>query len=158
MSYNGGAGQANGAYDRFRSFAERYLIARAETFEPGKELEQGWQTIMDAKKLYQMMARASVDEAPDEARNATQAGAQQAAQQAYGHIIPNTPRAFLPSTSSEVQLKQALDLANDLAKHGSPVPGIFKSMISHLLTQVGLAKYNAGARNNAKIGKITYRR
>ena len=44
------------APDRFRSFAERYIIARAPEFTKGKELEEGWQAIQDAKKLYQMTA------------------------------------------------------------------------------------------------------
>jgi hypothetical protein len=59
------AGQSARVYsgppDRFRSFAERYIIARAETFTKGKELEEGWQAIQDAKKLYQMTNDASRD-------------------------------------------------------------------------------------------------
>lgn len=40
---------------RFRSFAERYLIARAHTWEPGKETEMAWVTTLDAKRFYRMI-------------------------------------------------------------------------------------------------------
>ena len=49
MTPVGSIGQ-NGRYDRFRSFAERYIIARAPEFTKGKELEEGWQAIQDAKE------------------------------------------------------------------------------------------------------------
>ena len=67
MTPVGSIGQ-NGRYDRFRSFAERYIIARAPEFTKGKELEEGWQAIQDAKKLYQMTANSSRD--AEEAENA----------------------------------------------------------------------------------------
>ena len=59
-------------YDRFRSFAERYIIARAAEFTKGKELEEGWQAIQDAKKLYQMTADASTDAENTEQAQAVQ--------------------------------------------------------------------------------------
>ena len=37
------------------------MIERAGQFTRGKELEEGWQVIQDAKKLYQMIATASRD-------------------------------------------------------------------------------------------------
>ena len=76
---NGGMGQAtsksSGGYgqtDRFRSFAERYIIERASSFIKGKELEEGWQAAQDAKKLYQIIADiAQVDQSPSEITSPT---------------------------------------------------------------------------------------
>lgn len=42
--------------DRWRSFAERYVIARAASFRPGFELEDGWRAVKDAEKIYLMVA------------------------------------------------------------------------------------------------------
>lgn len=42
---------------RFRSFAERYLIARAGFLRTGHELEDGWKVLLDAKSLYVMIRR-----------------------------------------------------------------------------------------------------
>lgn len=42
---------------RFRSFAERYMIARAHNFRVGHEKEDQWQCILDAKTAYAMIAR-----------------------------------------------------------------------------------------------------
>lgn len=39
-------------YDRFRSFAERYVVARAVHFRAGKEKEDGWNATLDAITLY----------------------------------------------------------------------------------------------------------
>jgi hypothetical protein len=44
-------------YDRFRSFAERYIIARADKFKPGSEREDGWLALKDAETLYEMIGR-----------------------------------------------------------------------------------------------------
>lgn len=46
----------NNDYTRFRSFAERYVVERAASFEKGKELEDGWRAVEDAKKLFIMIA------------------------------------------------------------------------------------------------------
>jgi hypothetical protein len=57
-----GAGVASPVmHDRFRSFAERYVIERASTFVKGRELEEGWRAIQDAKKLYVMIADGLVE-------------------------------------------------------------------------------------------------
>lgn len=40
---------------RFRSFAERYVIARAATFRAGQEDEDGWAAALQAKSLYRKM-------------------------------------------------------------------------------------------------------
>lgn len=39
---------------RFRSFAERYVIARAETFRPGHEADDGHACILMARTIYKM--------------------------------------------------------------------------------------------------------
>lgn len=57
--------------DRFRSFAERYIIARAASFRTGHELEDGWHAVQDAKKLYGM-ARDGADEINNAERQARQ--------------------------------------------------------------------------------------
>lgn len=38
---------------RWRSFAERYLIERAATFEPGEEVKGIWQETLNALTAYQ---------------------------------------------------------------------------------------------------------
>lgn len=37
---------------RFRSFAERYIIARATTFTVGNEANDAWKALLDAKSIY----------------------------------------------------------------------------------------------------------
>src|SRR3954471_4515981 len=44
--------------DRFRSFCERYIIERAGKFDVGREQEQAWLALQDAKKIYGMVAAA----------------------------------------------------------------------------------------------------
>lgn len=57
--------------DRFRSFAERYVIARAGSFDPSKSLEDSWACVQEAKKVYMLIARASDDlEPPQQVPNA----------------------------------------------------------------------------------------
>lgn len=48
----------------FKAFAESYLIARAPTFEKGKELEEGWNAMLTARTLWRGLERMStiVDE------------------------------------------------------------------------------------------------
>jgi hypothetical protein len=48
-------------YDRLSSFIERYVIERASTFTKGKELEDGWRAVQNAKKIYQMIADGVVE-------------------------------------------------------------------------------------------------
>lgn len=48
-------------FDRFRSFAERYIVERAATFTKGKEREEAWTATLDAKTIYHNIARASRD-------------------------------------------------------------------------------------------------
>ena len=42
--------------ERFRSFAERYVVERASTLEPGKEREQAFTVILDARCIYEQIA------------------------------------------------------------------------------------------------------
>lgn len=44
---------------RFRSFAERYIIARAHLFRvpPSEHAEDQWECILDAKRCYAMVER-----------------------------------------------------------------------------------------------------
>lgn len=53
---------------RFRSFAERYVIARAHYFrqEPELLLEDSWSCILDAKRLYAMIARTGQNIEPED--------------------------------------------------------------------------------------------
>ena len=71
-------------YDRFRSFVERYLVARAEHFGMGKELEQGWQTILDAKTLYGRIAAISKTAEPSDIGCDTRQAGQSIAQAGPG--------------------------------------------------------------------------
>ena len=41
--------------DKFRSFAERYVIERAASFRKGFEKEDGWEAIQTARSLYKMI-------------------------------------------------------------------------------------------------------
>lgn len=59
-------------YDRFRSFAERYVIERATHFEVGKEREMAWNATLDAKTIYKNIAVASKDAEPEEMALPTQ--------------------------------------------------------------------------------------
>lgn len=42
----------NSEEERFRSFAERYVIERALNFRPGHEQEDAWAAMLDAKGIY----------------------------------------------------------------------------------------------------------
>lgn len=52
-------------FDRFRSFAERYVVGRAASFRTGHEREDAWAATLDAKTIYGNIARAAVDAEPD---------------------------------------------------------------------------------------------
>jgi hypothetical protein len=53
---------------RFRSFAERYLVARANFFrqDPDGLAQDQWNCIMDAKRIYQMIERTGQSIAPED--------------------------------------------------------------------------------------------
>lgn len=40
---------------RFRSFAERYIMERAKNWPEGKEIELAWETISQARTIYNMI-------------------------------------------------------------------------------------------------------
>lgn len=94
--------------DRFRSFCERYVIARAGTFEVGREQEQAWLAIQDAKKVYGMCADAKneTDPAP------TQAGVGGVAQG------PSTPAPLLLRNAGP---RNAAKAANPVAVPVAPI-------------------------------------
>lgn len=48
---------ANQSDPRFRSFAERYIIARASFFRVNHETEDAWKCLLDAKRVYKMAER-----------------------------------------------------------------------------------------------------
>lgn len=58
------------ATSRIRSFVERYLIERAGSFKPGEEMQQGWNAIKDAERLYKMVMRVEDPDAADDAAGA----------------------------------------------------------------------------------------
>lgn len=102
------------SFDRFRSFAERYVIERAGSFRPGSELEDAWRTIQDAKRVYGMIAQArdNVDE------NGAQRG-------------DGTP-------ASEVTTR-LLGLAQAYVHKGQPVPKVLEQAIATALTPLTMA-------------------
>lgn len=67
-------------YDRFRSFAERYIIERAGQFRPGFEREDAWNATIDAKTIYQNIALHAKTAEP------TEDAVQQAVQQAVHRV------------------------------------------------------------------------
>lgn len=63
--------QANGkkpSDQRFRSFAERYIIARAHFFRVplSEHTEDQWSCVMDAKRVYAMIERVGQNIEPEE--------------------------------------------------------------------------------------------
>ena len=59
-------GQANQAYTRFQSFAERYIIERAGQFKLGNEKQDAWNAILDAKSIYGMIEGVDRAQQPQE--------------------------------------------------------------------------------------------
>lgn len=53
---------------RFRSFAERYVIARASFFrqDPDGHLHDQWTCILDAKRVYLLIKRTGLNVDPDD--------------------------------------------------------------------------------------------
>lgn len=47
--------------DRFRSFAERYVIERANGFRKGFEREDAWEATLDARTMFNNIGRVSKD-------------------------------------------------------------------------------------------------
>lgn len=46
-------------FDRFRSFAERYVVARAPTFDPKTEQEDAWEALLNARTIYEQIGQMS---------------------------------------------------------------------------------------------------
>lgn len=51
-------------FDRFRSFAERYVIERAASFTRGNEQAEAWTAILDAKTIFRQIGVVSKDAEP----------------------------------------------------------------------------------------------
>jgi hypothetical protein len=51
----GGSVSARQSDQRFRSFAERFMIERASTFRQDKIDEDTWKCILDAKRAYKQI-------------------------------------------------------------------------------------------------------
>jgi len=60
--------------DRFRSFAERYIIERARNWpSDGKDGERAWEALLDARRIYtQIKEQAKVNHPDAEVGGATQ--------------------------------------------------------------------------------------
>lgn len=97
--------------DRFTSFAERYIIMRAQHFSMGKEKEQAWLALQDAKGIYGMVQED--ERRRQETEAATQAGVDQQAQQAGRHPI-HIPRVAMPSVMPPLTVAQ-MDAVHKLA-------------------------------------------
>lgn len=76
---------------RFRSFCERYLIARAPFFDKAREEEDAYECMLRAKAIYQRLNAFSVS---FEEREEPQQAAQQAAQQGVGGAGPVPSNQF----------------------------------------------------------------
>lgn len=50
---------------RFRSFAERYVAARAALFSVEHEREDAWKCILNAKSVYKQIAAAATEFDPE---------------------------------------------------------------------------------------------
>lgn len=62
---------------RFKQFVEKYVLARAGTFDLLKEREQGWQSILDAKAIFKMIEQQAEEfSSPLNVHQASQQGAQ----------------------------------------------------------------------------------
>jgi hypothetical protein len=88
---------------RFRSFAERYLVGRAHHFEVGKEKEQAFLTIEDARYAYDQIATVAARRygVKDDGAMAP----------AYGYAVATEPAGYVPSAAQAAstvkkQLKQ----------------------------------------------------
>lgn len=118
-------------FDRFRSFAERYVVERATHFTKGKEREDAWQATLDAKTIYANIARSAKDVEPEvslpqsspgqQAGKATMYGA---ALQQQGSAVGPPARPFLPQTSHPSLKQQNAAMRQGAsgppAAHGAP--------------------------------------
>jgi hypothetical protein len=81
---------------RFRSFVERYLIERASTFQPGKEREDAWLCVQDAKTIYANI-EATADVEADMMNVVPPSGAGRSNWQ--GYRPPTNPRVIITESS-----------------------------------------------------------
>lgn len=91
-------------FDRFRSFAERYIVERAATFTKGKEREEAWTATLDAKTIYHNIARASRDVDQDQPTGQAGVAAAGPSPGASGGLVgPGMPRNpfVIPPTAQD---------------------------------------------------------
>jgi hypothetical protein len=131
MSLSGGQSQD---YTRFRSFAERYVIERAGTFERGYEQRDAWNAIMDAKTIFGMIG--NVDSTVGQGNNlvATQVNNLQAQATQATQAAPMVGSiGGMPYTNDPVELlRQAQKVYG-----GNPPPSILRDIAKVF----GAAKY-----------------
>jgi hypothetical protein len=79
-------------FDRFRSFAERYVVERAGSFRTGFEQEDAFAAVLDAKGIYNnIAAQAKYMDQPEQAettQSPLQGAGQQAAPNAFNPLSP----------------------------------------------------------------------
>lgn len=102
---------------RFRSFTERYLIARAETFRKGKEEEDAWNTMLQAQSIYQRL-------------NSFSAKFEENPEQGVAGAAPN--QLFVPTTPTGEQVQALLQ-----AIHHEPDQNVRTSLIKSFRRLVG---------------------
>jgi len=94
---------------RFRSFAERYVVARAHLFPVENELDAAWQCMLNAKTAYKMInsAGSEFDPLPDAAEQApvTQGGGQIGGN--HTHRLPNLTASQIAARMAAMQQAQS---------------------------------------------------
>lgn len=139
-----GVGQMAEPVDRFRSFAERYLVARAASFRVGNELQDAWNTVQDASKVYDMIEREGLVKREAELYDKEKVmQALQAAQQAPPTAVPNAVpinakhlygaavQHPLAALSVPNDFPEALELLKSMQASGqTPPPGLLRKIFN----------------------------
>lgn len=113
--------------DRWRSFAERYVVARAEHFTKGTELQEGWQAIQNAKKLYEMIARVP---SPD-AQRGEGATAAPPGPMIHGIIMTDVVKMMRDNNVPENMIRQYISDA--MAGENVPHPSAFNPHVGAVI-------------------------
>lgn len=119
-------------FDRFRSFAERYVIERAGGFVKGEETTDAWQAILDARTIYNSIGNVSknVDVADTAFGGAMQAGVTGPSQNwgSGGQSAPPSNMMSVPPFSHE----KVLQTFERMRGH-QPTPSLFRQMINSVM-------------------------
>lgn len=103
--------------ERFRSFAERYVIERAGHWKPGEEDTSAWAAIKDAKRVYQQIAVAGEHVQEEIARSIEHAAKTLNALQAGNDAAPAPSQGAYRGPHQLQQLQQpSMPSREDLAK------------------------------------------